>query len=113
MKLKICGMKYEENISQVAELSPDYLGFIFYKKSARNFDTMIPKVLSSIKKTGVFVDEDIETVIRYIRRYKLQAIQLHGKESPEYCEKLQSQNVEIIKVFSNSPMSLRNLMTRP
>ena len=38
MKLKVCGMKYLENIQQVAELKPDYLGFIFYEKSPRNFE---------------------------------------------------------------------------
>jgi phosphoribosylanthranilate isomerase len=35
MKIKICGMKYPENIQEVADLYPDYLGFIFYKSSKR------------------------------------------------------------------------------
>lgn len=115
MKLKICGMKYQDNIEQVAALQPDYLGFIFYKKSARYFNTVIPELPNTIKKTGVFVDEDLETVIKAIDTHKLQAVQLHGKESPEYCLKLKrhyeekNDNVtlsnkksliEIIKVFS-------------
>ena len=50
MKLKICGMKYEDNISEVAGLRPDYLGFIFYKKSARHFSSSIPELPESIKK---------------------------------------------------------------
>ncbi len=46
---------------QVAALQPDYLGFIFYEKSARNFDSKnIPKLPKSIKKVGVFVDADLE-----------------------------------------------------
>ncbi|GAA4236733.1 hypothetical protein GCM10022291_21770 [Postechiella marina] len=100
MKLKICGMKYQENMAQVANLKPDYLGFIFYEKSARNFDTTIPKLPKSIKKTGVFVNEPIDSVIDKVNTHKLQAVQLHGKETPEYCKSLQILNIEIIKVFS-------------
>ncbi|OUD43458.1 N-(5'-phosphoribosyl)anthranilate isomerase, partial [Flavobacterium psychrophilum] len=55
MKLKICGMKYPENILEVSTLLPDYLGFIFWEKSSRYFDLEIPKIPESIKKVGVFV----------------------------------------------------------
>ncbi|TGV01255.1 phosphoribosylanthranilate isomerase [Flavivirga rizhaonensis] len=88
MKLKVCGMKYEDNIIQVANLQPDYLGFIFYKKSTRHFNTNIPELPESIKKVGVFVNEILEDVIEQINKHQLHAVQLHGKETPEYCQKL-------------------------
>jgi phosphoribosylanthranilate isomerase len=50
MKLKICGMKYPENIIEVAAPQPDYMGFIFWEKSSRYFDGMIPELPKSIKK---------------------------------------------------------------
>ncbi|MCL6294298.1 tryptophan synthase subunit beta [Gaetbulibacter sp. 2012CJ34-3] len=101
MKLKVCGMKYQDNIEHVAALQPDYLGFIFYEKSARHFDTeCILDLPKSIKKTGVFVDADIDFVIEKINKHNLQAVQLHGKESSKYCKQLKSESVEIIKVFS-------------
>ena len=50
MKLKVCGMKYKDNIEAVASLQPDYLGFIFYNKSARHFNNSIPELPESIKK---------------------------------------------------------------
>lgn len=101
-------MKYKPNIQAVAQLQPDYLGFIFYDKSTRYFNTRIPELPNSIKKVGVFVDEDLETVLEKIEEFNLQAVQLHGHESPEYCLELKerchaerSLNViEIIKVFS-------------
>ena len=100
MKLKVCGMKYPNNIEQVATLQPDYLGFIFYKKSARYFDSIIPQIPDSIKKIGVFVDEDIDRVIEKINIHHLQTVQLHGHESPEYCLKLkrhyEERNDEVI-----------------
>lgn len=106
-KLKICGMKYEDNMKAVSELQPDYLGFIFYKKSSRFFDTVIPEVPKGIKKTGVFVNASIEDILKKVKLHGLQAIQLHGHENPEFCKELKemchierSRDVEIIKVFS-------------
>ncbi len=79
-------MKY--NTTEVAKLQPDYLGFIFYGKSPRHFEGAIPKLPESIKKVGVFVDENIEIIVNLVEKYQLDAIQLHGHESPEYCAKL-------------------------
>ncbi|SDJ73432.1 phosphoribosylanthranilate isomerase [Flavobacterium noncentrifugens] len=100
MKLKICGMKYPENIAEASELLPDFMGFIFWEKSVRYFDGDIPKLPESIQKVGVFVNERIEIVIDKIQKYQLQIVQLHGNESTEYCSELQKQNIKIIKVFS-------------
>ncbi len=63
-KLKICGMKYEDNMKAVSELQPDYLGFIFYKKSSRFFNTVISEIPKEIKKTGVFVNTSIEDILK-------------------------------------------------
>ena len=101
MKLKVCGMKYQDNIQEVATLQPDYLGFIFYEQSARHFDAhCIPEISNTIKKTGVFVDADLDFVIKKISKHNLKAVQLHGNEAPEYCKQLRGKNIEIIKVFS-------------
>jgi len=81
-------MKYKDNIQAVAKLQPDYLGFIFYKKSARDFNNIIPELPDSIKKVGVFVNEELEMVREKIMEFDLQAVQLHGSESPEYCLEL-------------------------
>ena len=92
-------MKY--NSAEVAQLQPDYLGFIFYKNSPRDFeDNSIPELAKRIKKVGVFVDEKVEVIVSKIEKYKLDAIQLHGHEAPEVCRLLKSTKKEIIKVFS-------------
>ncbi|PKV52412.1 phosphoribosylanthranilate isomerase [Aquimarina sp. MAR_2010_214] len=88
MKLKVCGMKYHENIKAAAALKPDYLGFIFYENSPRNFEGEIPKLPDHINKVGVFVNESINQVVSKIAKHSLDAIQLHGDESPEYCKAL-------------------------
>jgi phosphoribosylanthranilate isomerase len=99
MKIKVCGMKYIENIQDVAALQPDYLGFIFYEKSKRNFEGIIPELPKSIKKTGVFVNEYPEILISLVEEYRLDAIQLHGDESLEYVTELKRQLAERRALF--------------
>lgn len=93
-------MKYHDNILKVATLKPDYMGFIFYEKSLRYVSDSIPELSNKIKKVGVFVDTSIETIKKNIENFSLNAVQLHGHETPEFCQKLCDQNIEIIKVFS-------------
>lgn len=88
MKLKVCGMKH--NIAEVAQLIPDYLGFIFYKKSPRSFDAQLPSLPKEIKKVGVFVDAEIDFVLKMVSKYNLDVVQLHGDENEKYCLKLKS-----------------------
>ncbi len=101
--IKICGMKYPENILEVASLLPDYMGFIFWEKSSRYFDGVIPEIPASIKKVGVFVNESSSIILVKAQKYNLQAIQLHGQESVAFCTELRQalgNEIEIIKVFS-------------
>jgi phosphoribosylanthranilate isomerase len=100
MKLKICGMKYQDNISEVAQMQPDFLGFIFHEPSVRHFEGTIPEISDTIEKVGVFVDEKVEFISSQIEKHKLTVIQLHGHESPEICRLLKSSGVRVIKVFS-------------
>lgn len=96
-------MKYPENIIELGALLPDYMGFIFYEKSARYFNGTIPELIKTIKKVGVFVNESVENIIGKINKHNLQAVQLHGEESVVFCEELKNKidnKIEIIKVFS-------------
>ena len=100
-------MKYPENIQEVAELQPDYLGFIFYDKSKRYvldenqeaFDNFIYQDTLRIQKVGVFVNEEIKNIIRIATTFDIKIIQLHGDETPEFCENLQLLDFKIIKAF--------------
>ncbi len=100
MKIKVCGMKYPENIQEVAALKPDYMGFIFFEKSARNFIGTIPEIDKTIVKTGVFVNASLEFILSKVEEHGLKAVQLHGKEIPELCGQLKERNIEVFKVFS-------------
>ncbi|TDG36523.1 phosphoribosylanthranilate isomerase [Pedobacter changchengzhani] len=105
LKLKVCGMKFASNIAAVADLAPDYLGFIFYEKSPRFISDvsaeLIKYVPAEIKTVGVFVDEDLLKVKEKVNLLNLKAVQLHGKESPAYCIELKASfsHLEVIKAF--------------
>lgn len=100
MRFKICGMKHSDNILDTATLQPDYLGFIFYKKSPRYLEGGIPALPKGILRTGVFVNASEEEILEKVREHSLEAVQLHGEESPELCAALQKRSLEVIKVFS-------------
>lgn len=102
MKIKVCGLKDPENIKAVAALSPDYMGFIFHGPSPRFVDDLSVELLNSVPasiyKTGVFVNEDEENINKQIDKYSFSAIQLHGDESPEFCNSFRNK-VTVIKAF--------------
>ena len=104
MKLKVCGMKRPENMEALLENPPDYMGLIFYKKSARHVEGVLnPGEIPSLGKTqliGVFVDETEAYILRMAKAYGLKGVQLHGKESPELCRSLQQYGLFVIKAFS-------------
>jgi phosphoribosylanthranilate isomerase len=103
MLVKICGMKQAGNIRQVALLQPDFMGFIFYSKSPRYVEPFPVEILNSlppgIKKTGVFVNEDIDDILKTVHKYNLDAVQLHGSDLEKVCRKLRETELIIIKAF--------------
>jgi phosphoribosylanthranilate isomerase len=100
MKLKVCGLKYPDNIKQIAELDPDYMGFIFYEGSKRfvGDDFVMPEISDKIKKSGVFVNSTIDRILYNVHKHKLDLVQLHGDEDSSFCEQL-SEHVKVIKAF--------------
>jgi phosphoribosylanthranilate isomerase len=97
LKIKVCGMRNSDNISNLTQLPINYIGFIFYTKSAR-YVSVVPEIINTkafdtIKKVGVFVDADIDFVLEKIKKFNLNVVQLHGKEAPQYIEELRIKSV--------------------
>ena len=105
MKIKICGMREAGNLLAIADLNPDFLGFIFYEKSVRCIrDVLAASVLhglpASIHKVGIFVNADLAEVQATALRYHLDYVQLHGTESPAYCQQAGALGLRVIKAFA-------------
>lgn len=101
---KVCGVKHRENAVLIAHLRPDFMGFIFHSASPRFvgdppesglFECLPP----GIHRVGVFVNSEPEFVIQTFHKYRLQFVQLHGDEGPEYCADLYREGISLIKAF--------------
>lgn len=112
-KIKICGLKRTEDIKYVNSYMPDYIGFVFYKKSSRYVSPDTASGLKSIlnpdiKAVGVFVDEDIDYILKLCEENIIDLIQLHGNEDTDYINKLKSytdkQIIKAIRVQSTGQL---------
>jgi len=102
MKIKVCGLRNPENIKAIAQLEPDYMGFICYEKSPRYVSETLPQALANVPdrvvKTLVVVNESKEKIEQLITDFGFDAIQLHGDESPEFCDVFKGK-VQVVKAF--------------
>lgn len=100
MIVKVCGMKYPENIEQVEQTGIDWMGFIFTSISARNFDILPQYLPQKLKRVGVFVNPSHNDIEQKITDFSLDMVQLHGDESPEFCLYWKNKGVPVIKAIS-------------
>ena len=108
MIIKICGIKSIETLRCCENNNINFFGMIFYNKSPRNitFDDALllqneAKTLS-IKGVGVFVNEEINIINKYISDLHLKYIQLHGEEDNSFMNQLKKNQIKIIKKISIS-----------
>lgn len=103
MKVKVCGLNDVDNLKAISALEIDMVGFNFYPPSPRYIveDVAASDFVEGARdkeKVGVFVKSSVENLIRRTEQFKLDYIQLHGDESPQYCFNAK-QYAKLIKVF--------------
>ena len=104
MRIKVCGMTSSEQVLQLDEMGVEFAGFIFYPKSPRYVYKFMPRrEIKKIKgkginKVGVFVNATVEEVLQTVDDCGLYIVQLHGDETPRYCEKI-ANYVTVVKAF--------------
>lgn len=126
--IKVCGMSRPDNIRAVAQLPVDMIGFIFCPSSKRYVamsssltgllpDNADPELSGfgagvtgrHIDKVGVFADDTVQNILTHTVNFRLDAVQLHGSESPTFIRNLKStivpdirRRLKIIKAISIS-----------
>lgn len=95
MFVKVCGITTPQQAHEISQLV-DYVGFIFHPGSPRFVSQSYPSMKA--KKVGVFVNVPLQELIQTALLEKLDSVQLHGSESPEYCAAMKEQ-VQVIKSF--------------
>lgn len=103
VKVKICGIKTNEAAQAASDAGADFLGFNFVPSSKRYIrlekaKEIIDDLLGTVAKVGVFMDADISEVNKLINYLKLDYVQLHGNELPDYVERIE--NAQVIKTIS-------------
>jgi phosphoribosylanthranilate isomerase len=103
MRIKVCGMTQVQQVKQLDELGVEFAGFIFYPKSPRYVFKHIPaieikRIKGNINKVGVFVNADANEIFRTIDDCGLYVVQLHGDETPRFCETI-SDYITVVKAF--------------
>lgn len=108
MRIKVCGMTRLDQLIKLDELGVEFAGFIFYPKSPRYIKKFhlsaidVKREKLNINRVGVFVNETAEEILKTVDDWRLQMVQLHGDESPKFCEHI-SNHITTIKAFRIGP----------
>jgi phosphoribosylanthranilate isomerase len=102
MRVKVCGMTLPAQVESLEKMGVAFAGFIFYPKSPRyvlrHMTTQQIKGFKNINKVGVFVNASADEVISMVDECRLHMVQLHGDETPKFCEKI-ADYISVVKVF--------------
>ncbi len=112
--VKICGITSVNDAQLAIENGASAIGLIFYKPSPRNVSLEIAKeivgsVNGCVPIIGVFVDEDVEVINSILGLVNLDILQLHGRESPQYCQQFKLPIIKVFRVDSSFDVSILNL----
>lgn len=102
MRVKVCGITQEEQLVQLPDAGVSFAGFIFYPKSPRyvlrHMTTSQIKKENKLNKVGVFVNTSVEEILHMVDECRLHMVQLHGDETPKFCEKI-ADYISVVKAF--------------
>ena len=103
MKIKVCGNRDLKQLEELNDLGVDYAGFIFYEQSPRYVlekleGKEVKNLNLSLEKVGVFVNAAEEEIMKQIDDFGLDLVQLHGDETPTFCNRI-SDHIKVIKSF--------------
>ena len=103
MKIKVCGNTLPQQVNALDDMGVAFAGFIFYPKSPRYMGLeigaeKIRQIKGKIIKVGVFVNPTYEELMKTVDDYRLDMVQLHGDETPKFCDKI-ADYISVIKAF--------------
>jgi len=109
-RVKVCGITNKTDALTAIEAGADALGFMFYKKSKRGVTlqqvrAIVQELPPFVSLIGVFVNEALDEIHRAKDQCRLDTIQLHGDESPEFCARIESRVIKAFRLQSKSVLA--------
>lgn len=108
VKVKICGITNLEDASIAVELGADALGFIFAPSprqiTPQKARAIIRAIPPFVKTVGVFVNEAPATIREVMQHCGLDMVQLHGDESPAFCDELMPYTIKALRIKDESSL---------
>ncbi len=103
VRVKICGIKRPEDAAAAVDAGADAIGLNFWRPGRRYIPPETARVIAGalppfVARVGVFADEEADTIRRIADLCRLDALQLHGSESPEFCRQFDRPVLKGIKV---------------
>ena len=107
MRIKICGITKPEQGKAIARLGATTLGFICVKRSPRyvtpqQIAIITEHIPAEVERIGVFANASQQEILATVTESHLTGVQLHGDESPQFCQNLQQllpSQIELIKAL--------------
>jgi len=108
-RIKICGITNLADAQLAVELGANALGFIFYRQSKRYVAPALAAEICAalppfVAKVGVFVNESEVDIRKTLNDCRLDVVQLHGEESPEFCQRFPVKVIKAIRVRSEDSL---------
>jgi phosphoribosylanthranilate isomerase len=103
VRVKICGITRNEDLSTACAAGADALGFVFYAKSPRNLSieraaSLVRALPPFVQSVGLFVDAEPGFVGAVLDAVPLDLLQFHGDETPEYCRQFNRPYLKAVRV---------------
>lgn len=119
IRVKICGIRTEADAAMAAEAGADAIGMIFAAGARRQIDAAQARRIAAalppfVTKVGVFVNEPLDRVRALVDTIRLDAVQLHGDETPEDCATVREWGMTVIRAIQVAgPLDVASLRTLP
>lgn len=105
VRIKVCGMTRGEDIEAAARLGVDAVGLVFYAKSPRyvtiaQAQDLVARLPAFLTVTGLFLDPTRDEVLSILDVVRVDLLQFHGSETPEFCRSFNRRYIKAVPMGS-------------
>ncbi|MEK7771840.1 MAG: phosphoribosylanthranilate isomerase, partial [Pseudomonadota bacterium] len=109
VRVKVCGITRSEDATIAVQLGVDAIGFVFWRKSARYINPLMARQIAAhippfVCTVGIYVDPEFDWVEETVKVARLNLLQFHGDETPEFCNQFSQPYIKAIRVKQDTDL---------